>query len=451
MRYDAAIIGAGADGLAAAILLARANLSVIVVERGAAPGGRCVTRAFAPGYSASPFLDDVPAIPGALARTLGLAEHGAVLSDTPADGRILFRRDAILARVRREAATPVPHTVWEKLQAHMEPAPGEWPVWPGMDWADKSIAEVSTGREMGAGAVQAGRAFDPELAGSALALLTAGRTQIEGGLGALGAALAAAAKAAGAEIRLQAEASEIKLHRRRAQVLALADGSEIETDTVLSTLDFKRTFLSLFPWNALPAPLLAAAGAWRAQGARARLLLALKRRTRLEAPLFQPGDGDALAAFRRGAIPRRPPLYADPVSHRDPSLAPEGGSVITVTLGAIPHTLFDGAWTGDKRALLAAAALARLEGAAPGTVASLAGLKILVPPDIEEQLGATDGDLDGGQLAPDQMLGFRPGPRSAIAGVYFAGSSSQAAPHGACVSGAAAAAAILADRSGSPS
>jgi phytoene dehydrogenase-like protein len=269
-----------------------------------------------------------------------------------------------------------------------------------------------------------------------------------GGLGALGRALAAAAREAGAELRFHAEASEVRLHRRRVQALVLADGSEIETGIVLSTLDFKRTFLSLFSWNALPAPLLAAAGAWRAVGARARLLLALRTPLPLQAPLYLPGDSDALAAFRRGAIPDQPPLFADPVSRRDPSLAPEGASTITVTLGAIPHTLFDGAWTQARRQALAAHALVRLETAAPGIVAGLAGLKILLPSDIEEALGITAGDLDGGQLAPDQMLGFRPGPRSAVAGLYLAGASCQGAPHGACVGGAAAAAAILADRSG---
>src|SRR6185437_1263237 len=81
VQYDAAIIGAGADGLAAAILLARANLSVVVLERGAEAGGRCATAEFWPGYRASPFLDDVPAVPPALARTLGLAEHGARLME----------------------------------------------------------------------------------------------------------------------------------------------------------------------------------------------------------------------------------------------------------------------------------------------------------------------------------------------------------------------------------
>ncbi len=170
-----------------------------------------------------------------------------------------------------------------------------------------------------------------------------------GGLGALGKALAAAAQQAGAEIRLGAEAGEVRLHHRRVASVQLADGGEIETGIVLSTLDFKRTILSLFAWDAVPPALLAAARDWRATGARARLLLALRTPPPMEAPLYLPGDGEALAAFRRGAVPEKPPLYADPVSRRDPSLAPQGGGVVTVTLGAIPHTLFDGAWTGEKR------------------------------------------------------------------------------------------------------
>jgi phytoene dehydrogenase-like protein len=452
VRYDAAIIGAGADGLAAAVLLARAGLETVVIERGAEVGGRCITRSFAPGFSASPFADDLPRMPPALVQALGLAQQGVILKDAPADGRILFRRDAIISRVRREAQTPVAQTVWEKLHAHMTPEAEDTSAWPGADWADKSIAEVCIGSDKGAGAVLAGRAIDPHLSGSALALLVAARTQVEtGGLGALGQALAAAARQAGAQIRLGTEPSEVRLHHRRVQSVQLADGEEIETGVVLSTLDFKRTILSLFAWDAVPPPLLAAARDWRATGARARLLIALRTLPPLEAPLYLPGDGEALAAFRRGAVPEKPPLYADPVSRRDPSLAPPGGGVITVTLGAIPHTLFDGAWTGDKRAALAARALARLEAQAPGIVANLAGLKIFVPPDIEEALGASGGDLDGGVLAPDQMLGLRPGPRSAISGLYLAGSSCRAAPHGACVGGAAAAAAIIADRSGAHS
>ena len=62
-RFDAAIIGGGAEGLTASIVLARAGLKTIVVERNREPGGRCQTREFHPGFRASPFCDEVPPIP----------------------------------------------------------------------------------------------------------------------------------------------------------------------------------------------------------------------------------------------------------------------------------------------------------------------------------------------------------------------------------------------------
>src|SRR6185312_4451972 len=80
VRYDAAIIGAGANGLAAAAALAGAGLKTIVLERGERPGGRCITREFHPGFRASPFCDELSVIPPDIARTLDLARHGAVLT-----------------------------------------------------------------------------------------------------------------------------------------------------------------------------------------------------------------------------------------------------------------------------------------------------------------------------------------------------------------------------------
>ena len=65
---------------------------------------------------------------------------------------------------------------------------------------------------------------------------------------------------------------------------------------------------------------------------------------------------------------------------------------------------------------------------------------------MEALLGASEGDLDGSQLSPDQMLALRPGVRTAQAGFYLGGASTAAGPLGTGAAGFAAATALLADR-----
>ena len=93
-EYDAVVVGAGPNGLAAAVALAGRGASVLVVEQGDTPGGGCRSAALTlPGFvhdvcsavhplgAASPYL-----------QTLGLAEHGLewvhpeVLLAHPLDG-----------------------------------------------------------------------------------------------------------------------------------------------------------------------------------------------------------------------------------------------------------------------------------------------------------------------------------------------------------------------------
>ena len=432
MRYDAAIIGAGADGLTAAATLAKAGLKVVVLERGARAGGRLSTLEFHPGHFASPYADAVPEVPLAIARALGLDLR-------PVDGLpdgLRATRDAALARAFSEAME-VPAT--GALARWLAPPPGSWP---GEDLAVAELAAWPALRSR----VLAGRALDPELAGSALALFSLPLSEaVSGGLGALGEDFAQAAESAGAEIRLKREAVEVVIAEARAGGVALADGSRVMAKAVISTLDLRQSLLSLFSRTTLPAHMLEEARNWRMAGATARLLLALRRPLRREKPLFLPGDGAAGAAFRQGRMPAAPALLLDPVSRRDPSLAPDGAATVTVTLGAIPHRLFDGGWTPEKRTALAAHALARIEKSVPGTLAILTSVKIIVPPDMESGLAATAGDLDGGVLAPDQMLSLRPGPRTALSGFYLGGRSAQAGPLGTGAAGFAAAAALMAD------
>jgi phytoene dehydrogenase-like protein len=449
LRYDACIIGAGADGLAAGAWLAARGLRVIVVERDNHPGGRCATRQFHPGFRASPFVDELPEIPAFIFRTLDLARRGAIFARTagqtmPAEAA--EQRAQVLARVMRDAATVPQRRMFGSARPPVE-------SWPGEDLALRSLDAY------GVSAPLDGRLCDPSLAGSALTLLAGADGGMPlGGLGRLGEVLASAAEEAGAEISCGLEVSEIRRRNGRTASAGLADGSEIEARAFISTLDLRRTFLSFFTWHELPRALVERVGAFRTAPGTARLLVALGappeaiEREELRAPIrLETADpAAAYRVWRDSRVPQRPPAALRLVSAVDPSLAPDGCATLTITLGAIPHTLFDGAWTHDKRNKLRDAALAMAEERLPGLAGRIVASHLIVPPDIENQIGVTEGDLMGGDASASQMLGFRPfpecsGTRTPVEGLYLAGSSSTLGPLMTCASGVAAANAVLAD------
>ena len=476
VRHDVCVIGAGADGLAAAATLAARGLNVAVVERDSLCGGRCVTREFHPGFRASPYVDELPAIPADIFWSLDLARRGALLAPASSSLALWPDRQSLLPpraeqALRRTIADRVLADAGESPKRTLFASAPPCASWPGEELAVRTLldalGELSADfaeRAHLLASVLDGRVCDPTLAGSALELLAgAPGGMAAGGLGRLGEALRAAAEEAGAEITCGLEATDIKRKARRVTGVGLADGSEIAARAVISTLDLKRTFLSLFSWSELPRAVVDRVGAFRPAPGTARLLVAL------EAPPDSPAGTDAFAlrgpihvapdavalddayrAWRRSAVPERPPAMLRLVSAVDPSLAPDDAATLTVTLGAIPHTPFDGAWTHEKRDRLRDTALAAVETVWPGVAKRVLGLELIVPPDVEHMLGVSGGDLTGGELAADQMLGFRPfadcrGSRTPVEGLYLAGPSSALGPLATCAAGVAAARAVMAD------
>lgn len=442
MRYDVCIIGAGPDGLASAARLATRGLKVLLVERAANPGGPLVTREFAPGFFASPFTDEVPVIPPPIFRALDLARRGAILAlreVAPSSADAL--RAAVIARVLADAARPA-KTGFSLFRAKPEPP------FPGEELSVHALAEIEPSAALLT-------PCDPHLPGSALALLEGPPGGMpRGGLGALGKALTEAALAAGTELSLGLEATDIRRRHSRVVAVGLADGREIETRAVISTLDLRRTFLSLFAWNDLPKLLVERVRAFRPAPGRARLLVALSalpEGAELHRQILPPTDGERVyLSWKSGVVPERPLTEVRLISAIDPSLAPDGAAVATVTLGGIPFRPFDGPWTHEKRSKLQNAALALLDEALPGASAKVVVSELIVPPDVESLLGLTEGDLMGGELSAAQMLGFRPfadcrGTRTPVPGLYLAGPSSALGPLATCASGWAAAEAVLAD------
>ncbi|HVU21919.1 MAG TPA: NAD(P)/FAD-dependent oxidoreductase [Rhizomicrobium sp.] len=482
MRYDAAIIGAGANGLAAAATLGRAGLKVIVLDRATVCGGRAATREFHPGFRASPFTDEIAPVPGAIFRDLDLARLGAIFVPSPSSlalwpekkHDILYWHESDDFSRLRKRLRETTHAILAK--ANGETSAGrtrrwfgplaEASPWPTIEWSRQSLADAcaAVGDEARASHLVsialAGRAVDPFLGGSALNLLTSvrGGTTVRG-LATFAGALVAAAGNAGAEISTGLEVEDIHLSRGRATGLHLADGTLIEARSVISTLDLRRTFFSLFAWQSLPSEVGARVSCYRHSGGRARLLLALNSAPSLAAE-FKRGPvhvapnlaqfAKAHDAWRDGVVPEHPPLVLRFMSAADPRLAPQGKAVLTATLGCIPHHLFDGGWTNEKRTALRDSVLAQIETVIPGVAASVVGSELILPSDIEKQLGVTEGDLDGGEIAPDQMFAQRgfpncSGGRTPLLGLYLGGMSSPAGPLGSCAAGVMAAKAVLAD------
>src|SRR5215210_7051654 len=73
---DVAIVGAGHNGLVAATYLARAGLSVTVLERREIAGGACVTEELWPGVRASPGAYTLSLLRAEIVRELELGRHG---------------------------------------------------------------------------------------------------------------------------------------------------------------------------------------------------------------------------------------------------------------------------------------------------------------------------------------------------------------------------------------
>jgi len=482
--YDAAVIGAGAEGLSAAITLARAGLSTIVLERNATPGGRCRTVTFHEGFRASLFSDEISPIPPQIFHSLGLSGKGVLFSPAAATSALWpdRRRNFSLAerwssagvlwheaRKARSAvcarASKVPASYARRFFPLRKPEP-----WPGETWGEISLEAVLRERiadrdlcaHLAALALE-GQAADPLLNGTAShALVSSSRSGVpRRGLESLTVALVALAQEAGASLSCGLEVADIRHDKERIRGVVLADGTEISAPIVISTLDPKRTFLSLFKWESLPGVTRERARVFRFAGATARLLLALERPPEGLDPAAMRGaisiapdiDGftTAYGAWRAGTLPAAPGLIVRFPSAFDPSMAPEGAATMTVTVGGAPHRFFDGGWSHARCEEFRKLILSQIETVMPGTSARVLGWKLVVPSDVEDALGRTDGDLAGGEISADQMFGARPWaqaglepPMTPFRGLYLAGPSTMLGLLSTCASGIAAANAAVA-------
>jgi phytoene dehydrogenase-like protein len=273
---------------------------------------------------------------------------------------------------------------------------------------------------------------------------------VRGGAGALGAALAAAAQAAGAELRTGAEVVRVLARGERASGVALASGEEIEADVVVSGLDPRTTLLRLVDPAILGPRLGWRASNIRSAGATAKVNLALgglpdfsslaglpaaEQAARLRGRIVFAPDMRWLELAQRaakyGELPAAPLLEATIPTLLDRSLVDErraGGArlVMSVIVQAAPYSLREGTWD-TRRDELADLVLATLEQFAPGISAMVEARQVITPLDIERDWGASGGHPMHADVALDQWFEWRPlhsygRYRMPLAGLYLCGS-----------------------------
>jgi phytoene dehydrogenase-like protein len=94
-----------------------------------------------------------------------------------------------------------------------------------------------------------------------------------------------------------------------------------------------------------------------------------------------------------------------------------------------PYRLRSGGWDAARRTALGDAVVATLARYAPGLPGTIVHRETVAPPDLEEQLGLTQGNIFQGEMTLDQLSFMRPVPslaryRTPIRGLYLCGAGS---------------------------
>jgi phytoene dehydrogenase-like protein len=480
------VIGAGHNGLIAAMQLARAGHGVTVVERSSVVGGLCAPIEFAPGYTLPGVLHDTAFTPE-LAKSLGLAlEFDNAQAEWVRDGdgfRELHRdlRDVEGAgawRAFRDRVRGFAQNVLSKPPPPILPTTTSdfWklgktglglrrlgradmielmrvPPMCAADWINEHFKADPALAEWIAYPAVLGAYFGPWSAGTAANLLLADMLrgpQINGGAAALAAALEHAAGAAGVKIELNTTVRRITIESGRATGVETADGQTHAADAVVATCDPRTTFLDLIEPVQLPKKIERQFLSIRSRGTTAKLMLALDGPLELEGAgaveraYIGGGSLDGLErafdAVKYGEFAQNPVLdisvpTAPPPRNRHSmlpsvggSLAPDGHHVVSILASFAPYDLRAG-WTDETRAAFQERILTRLAECAPTVRDRIVASELWTPVDLEREVGITGGCLQHVEHALDQLLFMRPTASAAnyetpFAGLYLGGSGS---------------------------
>lgn len=527
MKYDAIVIGGGVNGLVTAAYLGKAGKRAVVLERRSTLGGITATEQFHPGYRANMCVDDAGWVPASVVADLGLAQrgyaptHAATGLVVPLDGAapLVLPTDVSRASdaIRRlsvadAAAWPGFCALIARLAGFLEALYTVRPPDVHTNSAADLLTMLSLGKRLRGlgkrGIVDLLRTVPMPIAdlldewfehpglkaalslhgvlnvqhgpmsgGTALVFLhrhiglplghIGGRRVTPGGVGSLASALAAAAQAAGVEVRTNADVAEIVVENDAVSGVRLTDGSLVAGTLVASAVDPRRTFGTLVDPGFFDPEMLTAVDNIRMRGPAARVHLALTGRPAfsnsghtwgedavrgsLALVTSMKGIEKAYDAAKHGGVSEHPAILVTLPSVDDPTFAQSGHHVLTAH---VQYAAFKakGGWTTAVRDALGDTVVQTIAEVAPTLPQLIRHRVVLAPPDLAEQYGVTEGSLMHGELALDQFLFMRPVPecaryRTPVAGLWLCGGGSHPGAGTAGATGMLAAKEILASKS----
>jgi phytoene dehydrogenase-like protein len=501
---DALIVGGGHNGLVCAAYLAGAGLSVTVLERREVVGGAAVTEEFHPGFRNSVASYTVSLLNPKVIADLDLNAHGLRVVERRCanflptdDGRYLLtgpgrtqaevarfsthdaarltgygeRLDAIADVLRDLVLTTPPNAVagsWRSALPELVRAARVGGRLRRLDMplrrALLSLFAMSAGDYLDnwfeSDPIKAVYGFDgvvgnyasPYTPGSAYVLLHHVFGEVNGkrgvwghaigGMGAITGAMAGAAAARGAVIRVGTPVREVLVEGGRAVGVVTEAGETLRAAAVISNLNPKLLYLKLLAPGTLPPEFREHMSHWRCGSGTFRMNVALS-----ELPDFTCLPGSVAADHHTAGIIIAPTLgymeraYFDARSYGwsrfpvvemvipstlDDSLAPPGRHVASLFCQHVAPTLPNGESWDTHRETVADLMIDTVNRYAPNFKAAVLGRQIMSPLDLERTFGLVGGDIFHGALTLDQLFSARPmlgygNYRGPLAGLYMCG------------------------------
>lgn len=503
--HDAIIIGAGHNGLVCAAYLARFGLKPLVLERRPIVGGAAVTEEIAPGFRSSTFSYLMSILHPRIQADLELKRHGLevmpcsdMLSPLDDGDYIVFsdnvaRTQASFARFSTKDAAIYPEfdrfltenaNVFRKLlwETPFDPTKRDWKTFKqaagflkrNRRYGSKvfHVADMLTMsaydflsewfeddriKAVLAYYASIGTFAGPKTPGSAYVIMhhvmgenagAGGWGFIKGGMGSITQALAASAKASGAEILTDSSIREVTVMDGRARGVVTSDGRSFQAPIIISNASAKTLFLDMVGERHLPAEVVRDISSYRTFSTAFKMNLAVERPPQYRCLDKALADGAlngwtyptyvhiapdidylerAYDDAKHGWYSSSPFITPVVPTIVDDTLAPKGKHIVNLFGGHAPYKLKNGDWSVEKPRF-EKRVLDTMERFAPGFSNDVIASQLLIAEDIERIVALPQGHIFHGELSIDQLFFQRPVPhwadyRTPIKGLYLCGAS----------------------------